>query len=122
MMRPRLCLGDLEGCVSLSGSKDSECTFGIGKKRFRWLRIPMLIAKKTNVDNIFRTCAILHNLILQYDGLDTIGELDTDCKDINANYNTDVIDMNTGDLPFDEYLEQDLRSQISALMLVRKSR
>ena len=66
------------GRVSESIRKDSECTFGIEKKRFRCLRLPFLTYKKKNVHTIFRKCAILHNMLLQYDGLDTICEFDED--------------------------------------------
>ncbi len=81
--------------MSESIRKDSECTFGIEKKRFICLRLPFLIYKKNNVGNVFRTCAILHNMVLQYDGLVTIGEFDEDYNVITDNYNTDVQDDNT---------------------------
>lgn len=51
--------------------KDIECTFGILKGRFRILKIPVLFQSQAIVDNIFKTCCVLHNLILCHDGLDS---------------------------------------------------
>lgn len=48
--------------------KDVECTFGRLKKRFRILKIPMLYHDVRKVDNVFYTCAILHNMLLKWDG------------------------------------------------------
>ncbi len=83
------------------------------------MRLPLLIAKKRCVDNIFRTCAIFHNMLLQCDGLDTIGEFDDDYKDITVHYNIEALDAGTGALPFDEMLnheiqETDIRLRFSA--------
>ena len=58
--------------------KDAERCFGILKKRFRILRLPFLYHKAKDIDTTFKVCAILHNMLLQYDGLDTIGRFDTD--------------------------------------------
>ena len=54
--------------------KDIECTFGIMKKRFRILRLPLLFRPITKIGTIFRCCAILHNMLLDYDGLADIGQ------------------------------------------------
>jgi hypothetical protein len=48
--------------------KDVECTFGRLKKQFRILKIPMLYHDVRKVDNVFYTCAILHNMLLKWDG------------------------------------------------------
>ena len=50
--------------------KDIECTFGILKGRFRILKIPMLLQKQDQIDNVFKTCCVLHNMILAYNGRD----------------------------------------------------
>jgi hypothetical protein len=49
--------------------KDVECTFGILKRRFRILKIPLLYHEVECVDNVFYTCSILHNMLLKWDGL-----------------------------------------------------
>jgi len=49
--------------------KDVECFFGVLKARFRFLRNPVeynLLA----VDAAFKTCCVLHNMLLAWDGLD----------------------------------------------------
>ena len=56
-----------------SQRKDVECFFGRLKKRFRILRIPMLFDSLTHIENVFKFCAALHNMLLSYDGLDGIG-------------------------------------------------
>ena len=50
--------------------KDVECCFGILKGRFRILRHGILLQNQNSVDNVFFTCCILHNMILEADGLD----------------------------------------------------
>ena len=64
--------------------KDVECTFGILKKRFRVLRIPMLYRSHEMIGHIFNSCCVLHNLLLRHDGLSTIGSLPTDWKFLDA--------------------------------------
>jgi hypothetical protein len=96
------------GKLSEAMRNDSECTFGIGKKRFRILRLPLLVSKKSSVDNIFRTCAILHNMLLQYDGLDAIGDFDNDYKDTTVEETTENLDVDTSGLPSDEWLNNDI--------------
>jgi hypothetical protein len=49
--------------------KDVECTFGILKSRFRILRNGLQYDREVST-NIVKTCAILHNMLLAYDGLD----------------------------------------------------
>lgn len=52
--------------------KDVECTFGVLKNRFRILKVPLLCCGKhgqDKVDNIFYTCCMLHNMLLEHDGL-----------------------------------------------------
>ena len=58
--------------------KDVECTFGILKKRFRILALPLMFPDAKTVERIFKTCCMLHNRLLHYDGLDTIGTLEDD--------------------------------------------
>lgn len=50
--------------------KDVECVFGILKQRFRMLRNGILLEDEKYVEYAFKTCCILHNMILLYDGLD----------------------------------------------------
>lgn len=98
------------GRVSESMRKDSECAYGIVKKRHRILRVPVQIMKQKRVENIFCTCAILHNMLMQYDGLDTIGELDSDYKEIDDVAGMDEVDINTGELPSDDLLQAEIMS------------
>lgn len=58
--------------------KDVECTFGIMKKRFRILRLPFLFKTEDEITNVFRVCAMLHNRLLEHDGLDGIGKAEED--------------------------------------------
>ena len=53
-----------------STRKDVECVFGILKGRFRFLRHGILLQTQDKVDTAFFTCCILHNLILEADGMD----------------------------------------------------
>ena len=50
--------------------KDVECTFGILKGRFRCLKLPIFYHSKKNIDNMFFTCCILHNMLLSNNGFD----------------------------------------------------
>lgn len=54
--------------------KDVECTFGILKARFRILRDGIQYHRAYDITNIFHTCCILHNMLLEYDGLDEYNE------------------------------------------------
>eukprot|EP00965_Chrysotila_dentata_P042859 1422947-Pleurochrysis_carterae.AAC.2 len=58
--------------------KDFECLFGILKRRFRLLRLPIDFQDTETLDNIFKTCCMLHNMLLVFDGLDTIGQEECD--------------------------------------------
>ena len=60
--------------------KDVECVFGKIFARFRIFQKPLLFQQVETIEHAFRLCAMLHNMICRYDGLDTIGECDTDWK------------------------------------------
>jgi DDE superfamily endonuclease len=49
--------------------KDSECTFGILKGRFRILKTGIRVEGTKAADNIWLTCCALHNWLLRCDGL-----------------------------------------------------
>jgi Plant transposon protein len=49
--------------------KDVECTFGILKGRWRYLKTGMRIHDIEGMDNIWCTCCALHNMLLDVDGL-----------------------------------------------------
>jgi len=50
--------------------KDSECFFGRLKRRFRILKLPIQFHKEHEIDNVVFSCAIIHNMVLVYDGRD----------------------------------------------------
>ena len=58
--------------------KDVECTFGVMKKRFRILKVPSTFKTAAVISNVCRTCCVLHNMLLDHDGLTTIGQLERD--------------------------------------------
>ena len=45
--------------------KDSECTFGVLKARFRVLTSRMYRRKAADVENLFKVCCCLHNMIMR---------------------------------------------------------
>jgi hypothetical protein len=51
--------------TALVGSvrKDVECAFGVLKRRFRILKLPFEFADAAKIQNVFRTCVVLHNMI-----------------------------------------------------------
>jgi DDE superfamily endonuclease len=77
--------------------KDVECFFGILKMRFRWLKCPMRLQKKIDIDNAVVVCCMLNNLILSHDGLDTLWESDVNWKTLNPNGNEDDDDEDLED-------------------------
>ena len=52
--------------------KDVECFFGRIKGRFRILKLPLYFRHKTDIDNVWFTCCILHNLLHEFDGLENL--------------------------------------------------
>lgn len=50
--------------------KDVECVFGRLKMRFRVLLNPIFLQKESDIDALFFTCSIFHNMLLMWDGLD----------------------------------------------------
>lgn len=56
--------------------KDVECVFGILKGRFRCFKLPTFYQNKSVIDNMFFTCCILQNILLNVDGYDIRWEKD----------------------------------------------
>ena len=56
--------------------KDVEDCFGILKKRFRILRVPSLLHSEKQITTMFKTCCILHNMLLDWDGHASMGQDD----------------------------------------------
>jgi hypothetical protein len=79
--------------------KDVECAFGILKIRFRFLRGFVLYQKPEIIENAFKTAAMLHNMLLEWDGLndfhweniDPDGEMEDD--DLMEDYNGELISV-----------------------------
>ena len=47
--------------------KDVECTFGVLKKRFKILKVPLLFRDVSFIEDLFITCCVLHNWLLDHD-------------------------------------------------------
>ena len=54
--------------VLVENRKDSEVTIGRLRHRFRVLRMPFLCKRREQIDATVHTAAILHNMLLKYDG------------------------------------------------------
>jgi hypothetical protein len=76
----------LWSCQIESARKDVERSFGILKGRFRCLKLPILFHKQKNIDNMFFTCVILHNMILEFDGRDKLWEEDVDWNGVDGDH------------------------------------
>jgi len=50
-----------------SKRKDAERVFGVLKKRFRILKVPLLFQDTTFIEHIFMTCVVVHNMLLSHD-------------------------------------------------------
>ena len=50
--------------------KDGECAFGILQRRFKRLSIPIPLQSINTVDQIWKTCCVLHKWLLKIDVLD----------------------------------------------------
>lgn len=55
--------------VIVENRKDSEYTIGRLRGRMRVLRMPFLCEQREDIDNVVHTSAIVHNMLLQSDGL-----------------------------------------------------
>jgi hypothetical protein len=74
--------------------KDVECTFGILKKRFMILKHAVRFHDIENLEHIFRTCCIFHNILLTHDWRDDWESLLDDDSDSDVDY-----DSSNDDLP-----------------------
>jgi hypothetical protein len=45
------------------------------------LRLPFLLHRRRDIEATFKTCIILHNMILRHDKFDTVGDFDDDWLD-----------------------------------------
>ena len=73
-----------------STRKDVECCFGILKCRWKILKDAIMLQSQALIDTVFFGCCILHNLILEFDGLDTRWENDVDWETLNPAVNEDA--------------------------------
>ena len=64
--------------------KDVERCFGTLKMRFRWLIGPIAYHELSTIANVVKVCAILHNRLLEYDGM-----LDFDWDNIDDSNDND---------------------------------
>ena len=58
--------------------KDVEDCFGSLKRRFRILRLPSMLYHERDITNMFKTCCIMHNVLLDWGGLSGTGQEDED--------------------------------------------
>ena len=66
--------------------KDVECSFGILKKRFQFLKNAITWHRKSDIDNAVFSCVILHNMLHEFDGYDIRWEAElTNCLVGGAN-------------------------------------
>ena len=70
--------------------KDVECFYGILKKRFRFFKCPITLHNQDDIDNAYWTCCMIHNMILEHDGLDRLWEDGANWEALNPN--NDIID------------------------------
>jgi hypothetical protein len=59
-----------------SSRKPTECVIGILKQRFWMLKHALRMRSKQDIANVVHTCAILHNMLLHYDGFDKLWTAD----------------------------------------------
>ena len=58
--------------------KGVECCFGRLKRRFRVLALPLQCHNKKAAEGMFKSAAVLHNMLLSHDGLDSQWEAECD--------------------------------------------
>ena len=80
--------------VMESERKHVECAFGILKARFRLLKLPVRIHTFSEIDDLFHTCCILHNMCLDFDGGDDGWNLG-----YSTRYNNDPCETYGGFIP-----------------------
>ena len=69
--------------------KHITCIFGILKKSFLFLKYPIRLYDLDVIKNTFVTCCVLHNLLLEYDGMDNWEyQLHNNEDDANVAYGT----------------------------------
>lgn len=75
-MAPTKCTGNTDdaafSAMLESVRKDVDCFFGILKERFRTLKLSIPYNNKKDIDNVFFTCCILHNMLHTFDGMDQL--------------------------------------------------
>jgi hypothetical protein len=75
--------------------KDIECTFGVIKGRFRFLRNGIVYHSASLIENAFITACILHNMLLVYDGLDLSNwEENVEWENLDPNHEEDIENIN----------------------------
>jgi hypothetical protein len=85
-----------------STRKDVECFFGVLKARFWYLRNGVRYHSAKIIESSFRTAAILHNILLEYDGLRNECLDSTEESDYWLNLNPDLTDEQLVDLSDNE--------------------
>ena len=94
--------------------KHVECAFGILKHRFRILKLPIVMHDFGEIDNMFFTCCILHNMCLDFDGTDDGWNLGGEGSMFSDDPNHDTYTYIYDDMRFDLYPNADC-STLSSL-------
>jgi hypothetical protein len=63
-----------------STRKDAERCFGILNKIFRCLINPLELQDLSHIERLRNACAVIHTILLDYDGIDTWGGPHKECK------------------------------------------
>jgi hypothetical protein len=69
--------------------KDVECAFGILKGRFTCLKLGLLLHNIDDVNYLFKACVMLHNMLLEFDGLDARWENDVAWNGVDGQHEID---------------------------------
>ena len=104
-----------------STRKDVECTFGILKSRWRFLRNGIVLHDQNSIDNAFFTSCILHNLILEYDGLDSRWETDKDWETLHPQPNNSDEGFDENDEPVQSAQQTLINARVRLWMSSREN-
>lgn len=74
--------------------QDVGCFFGVLMGCLRILNFPILYREKDDIDNVFFTCCMLHDMVHAYDGLDVL-EVDVGWTGVYSLHDPEVAESET---------------------------